>query len=146
MRTVTRERKVKKTMLEQECIPVGSVPSAAVAVSPTTHTPCHAQPPSPHMPPLPRTSPFATHAPPLPHMPHLCHAHPLPQYPLPCMPPPVDRMTDACENITFPQLLLRTVNISVISYKLHFGYPLQFFLTQISILNGYLCVMVRMML
>ena len=23
--------------------------------------------------------------------------------------PPVDRMTDACENITFPQLLLRTV-------------------------------------
>ena len=25
--------------------------------------------------------------------------------------PPVDRMTDACENITFPQLLLRTVKI-----------------------------------
>ena len=24
-------------------------------------------------------------------------------------PPPVDRMTDACENITFPQLLLRMV-------------------------------------
>ena len=23
--------------------------------------------------------------------------------------PPVDRMTDTCENITFPQLLLRTV-------------------------------------
>ena len=26
-------------------------------------------------------------------------------------PRPVDRMTDACENITFPQLLLRTVKI-----------------------------------
>ena len=26
-------------------------------------------------------------------------------------PPPVNRMTDACENKTFPQLLLRTVNI-----------------------------------
>ena len=25
--------------------------------------------------------------------------------------PPVDRMTDACENITFPQLLLRTAKI-----------------------------------
>ena len=25
--------------------------------------------------------------------------------------PPVERMTDACENITFPQLLLRTVII-----------------------------------
>ena len=26
--------------------------------------------------------------------------------------PPVDRMTDACENITFPQLLLRTVKVT----------------------------------
>ena len=26
--------------------------------------------------------------------------------------PPVDRMTDVCENITFPQLLLRTVTTS----------------------------------
>ena len=29
-----------------------------------------------------------------------------------CQTPPVDRMTDACENITFLQLLLRTVKIS----------------------------------
>ena len=28
--------------------------------------------------------------------------------------PPVDRMTDACENITFPQLLLRTVNMKLL--------------------------------
>ena len=34
-----------------------------------------------------------------------------------CLPegcsPPVDRMTDTCENITFPQLLLRSVNMSL---------------------------------
>ena len=31
-----------------------------------------------------------------------------------CTPPnPVDRMTDACENITFPQLLLRTVIMDI---------------------------------
>ena len=30
--------------------------------------------------------------------------------------PPVDRMTDACENITFPQLLLRTVKIPTLSH------------------------------
>ena len=29
-------------------------------------------------------------------------------------PPPMDRMTDACENITFPQQLLRTVNINIL--------------------------------
>ena len=34
-----------------------------------------------------------------------CHTPP------PCMPPPVDRITDACENITFMRLLLRTVNM-----------------------------------
>ena len=32
-----------------------------------------------------------------------------------CTPPPVDRMTDTCENITFPQLLLRTVISSLSS-------------------------------
>ena len=67
---------------------------------PATHapdhaTPYHACPPATHTPcqicPLPCTTP-PCHAP--------CHAQP---------PPPVDRMTDACENITFPQLLLRTV-------------------------------------
>ena len=31
-----------------------------------------------------------------------------------CTPPPVDRMTDACENITFPQLLLRTAKSPII--------------------------------
>ena len=35
-------------------------------------------------------------------------------YPGGCTPPPVDRMTDACENITFPQLLLRMVKMSVV--------------------------------
>ena len=35
--------------------------------------------------------------------------------------PPVDRMTDTCENITFLQLLLRTVKISS-CYTLTFKY------------------------
>ena len=37
--------------------------------------------------------------------------------------PPMDRMTDACENITFPQLLLRTViNVLIIfrNWKIEF--------------------------
>ena len=32
-------------------------------------------------------------------------------------PPSVDGMTDACENITFPQLLLRTVKIQTLKYN-----------------------------
>ena len=77
----------------------------------------------------------------LPCMPH-CHAYPLPHMlschacpsatmhtPLPCTPPampppchvcppamhasPVDRMRDACENKTFPQLRLRMVNMPI---------------------------------
>ena len=103
-----------------------------------THTPpaMHASVPHippPHPPPfcqacpLHRTcppslcmpAPFTTHAPlhyvclPLsPHMPPPLHnACP----PLPCLPPPPrpDRMTDACENIIFPQPLLRTVKIEI---------------------------------
>ena len=77
---------------------------------------CHTWP-LPCTPPPPCTPP-ATHAPPATHGP-LCHAHPLPHmppathaplchiYPLPCMPPPLS--IEACKNITFPQLLLRTV-------------------------------------
>ena len=84
----------------------------------TMHTHCHVCPP-PH------------HACPLPHMP-LCHACPLPSCtppchtcppamhnPLPytptthahachaCPPRHVDRMTDACENITFPRTVIK---------------------------------------
>ena len=70
------------------------------ACPPGTHAPHHAHPC--HMCSLPHTPP-AMHAP-LCHECPLCHA-----CPLPFTPPPVDRMTDACENITFPQLLLRTV-------------------------------------
>ena len=35
---------VKTLNIKQECIPVGCIPSAAVAVSPTTHAPHHACP------------------------------------------------------------------------------------------------------
>ena len=94
---------------KQECIPVGCVPSAGVAVSPVTHALLphmpshHACPPAMHAPyhahPPPCMPPFATHTPFAMHAP-LCHSH-----------PPVYRMADACENITFPQLLSQTVNV-----------------------------------
>ena len=61
------------------------------------HLSCHACPPAMHAP---------WHAPPAMHT-----------TPSPCMPPsPVDRMTDACENITFLQLLLRMVKIKRTQY------------------------------
>ena len=75
----------------QECIPVGCVPSTAVAVSPATHVP----------PPYPRT---AMHVPLLPCVPPSCHTGPYA-----CPPMWTEFLTHACENITFPQLLLRTV-------------------------------------
>ena len=76
-----------KLVVKQDCIPVGCVPSAEVAVSPATHTcmpPCHVC--LPHHTPLPCIA-STMHAP-LPHMPLPCHASPL----LPHM-PPVPRMT-----------------------------------------------------
>ena len=61
-------------LTKQECILVGCVASAAVAVSPATHTPspCHA------------CSPYHAH-PRHAHTP--CYACPLPYTPLPCTPP-----------------------------------------------------------
>ena len=48
-----------------------------------------------------------------------------------CTLPPVDRMTDACENITFPQLLLRMVKIGQSELfcrfqRKHYEYPIDF--------------------
>ena len=76
------------TPVKQECIPVGCIPSTAVAVSPATHAslchacPCHVHP-LPCMPPLPCMLPlshmphFAMHTQ-LHHMcPPLFHTHPL---------------------------------------------------------------------
>ena len=87
------------------------VPSAAVAVSPAMyapppphtrplamHAPHHARPPSSQM------LPFATHAP-------LFATTPFHH--------PVDRMTDTCENITFQQLLLRTVTVNCDLFVVH---------------------------
>ena len=87
--------------------------------------PCHAPLPCMSYPPLCTLLP----CPRLPCMPHPCYAPLLScMSPLPCMPPAmhapchacplpctpsVDRMTDACENMTFPQLLLRTVKTCV---------------------------------
>ena len=110
---------------KQECIPVGCVPFAAVAISPATKCPpamhapcypcpphhtcphCHARPPAMHAPlpsmsPLPGTPP-ATHAP-LPYMPPSPARH----TPLPCTPPChahhslwPEFLTHTCENTTF---------------------------------------------
>ena len=103
---------------------VSCVSSAAVAISPAMYGPCHAHSPC-HACPLPCIPP-AMHAPyhacSLPCMPPAmhgpchaylpCHAHPTSML-VPChaCPPPMDRMTDACENTTFPQLLLWKVII-----------------------------------
>ena len=111
----------------QLCIPVGRIPSAAVAISPAMHTPSHKHPPAMHA-PLP--SP-AMHAPcnachPLPCMPSLAMHAPLPcmpspamhvapaMYAIPCHTSPLwtEFLTHACENITFRQLLLQTVKNS----------------------------------
>ena len=72
---------------------------------PTAHTPAMHTPPGHTCPPAMHAA--TTH--PLPCMPPATH-DPCHTWP-PCHAPPltVDRMTDACENITFPQLLLRTV-------------------------------------
>ena len=68
---------------------------------------CHAQPRHTRPPAMhaPVTYTPATHAP-LPCMPP-CHAHPSVMHA-----PPMNRITDRCKNITFPQLLLRTVTKS----------------------------------
>ena len=93
---------------------------------PAMHTPCH-MPTLPHMPP----GTHATHTPPATHVPpgHACqppctppcNAHP----PAMHAPAPVDRMTDACENIAFPQLLLRTVKMEWPSNCQHQDYYLE---------------------
>ena len=170
------DRLNKIIFLKQECIPVGCVPSAAVAVSPAmhapmscmtpstpaTHSPCHA--PATHSPC--HGHPSAMHIP-LPCMPP-CHAHPSPchTFPLPwtplchacphtthaplCISPPMDRMTDAYENITFPQLLLRTVikpdidsslcvpcSKQLVRNRNRFRNKHQTFHKMINLLNGY---------
>ena len=58
---------------QQECIPVGCVPSAAVPISLAMHAPCHTHRPAMHA-PLPHMPP-ATHAP--CHVCPPCHASPL---------------------------------------------------------------------
>ena len=106
---------------EQECIPVGCIPTAAVAAFPVTHAPhhkccplhhtcppftmhvplCHACPLATHTPTFPHTHPFTTHTP-SPHTPlhHICppamlamHAPQANRTPKACTHPPVNRMT-----------------------------------------------------
>ena len=70
------------------------------ACPPATHAPCHTcplpcMPPTMHAPLHHTCPPFTTHTP-----------------MVPLATPTPDRMTDACENITFPQLLLRTLKMT----------------------------------
>ena len=70
----------------------------------------------PCMPPSPgnHACPPGSHAPPWqPHMPPAA-THP---WAATHAPPPVDRITDTCKNITFPQLRLRAVNMSKTFYR-----------------------------
>ena len=104
---------VFKILQVQDCIPVGCVPPTAVAVSPAMQAPPPCMPLTMHAPP---TTHAPGHACPLPCMPlplpqtcmPLCHACPL-RHTRP--PPPVNRITDTCKNITFPQFRLRTVDM-----------------------------------
>ena len=89
------KKKVVK-IRQQECIPVGCAPSAAVGVSPATHTPlathanlCHTcPPPFTTYPPFAMHGPFATHTP-FATFAHLHHACPLAMH---APPPPSPHM------------------------------------------------------
>ena len=81
---------------QQECIPIGCVPTASVAVFPACtppsmhgpfHTcpPSHTCPPQPHMPPTTH-APLAMHVSPQPHMSLAMHA-PYHSHHMPCTPP-----------------------------------------------------------
>ena len=110
------QRQVSGSQRQQECILVGCILPAAIAVFPATHTPsCHTcpsathAPPSCHACPLPR-SPPTMHVPGYTHLALLhtpCYAcHPATHAPSPChaCPPPwTEFLTKACENITLPQ-------------------------------------------
>ena len=80
---IRTQRVGRNKLKEQECIPVGCVPPAAIAVSPATHAPCHACSPATYSPPT-------MHAP-LPCM-SPCHACPLPWMP-PCDSLPLPHMS-----------------------------------------------------
>ena len=104
------------------CTPLFAIHAPLAMHVPFTMNPLlrHACPFAMHAPALPKLpfchAPFAIHTPLAMHTP-LCHHSPLCMYvpPLPCIPPlakhaprsprtpPLNRMTDACENITLPQ-------------------------------------------
>ena len=104
----TKLDELNKIILKQECIPVGCVPSAAVAVPPKGGLPqCmlgyHPSDQAP--PPREQTLPWTKYPPRIdPREQTPPHQTPQTRH------PPVDRMTDTCKNITFATSL-RTVKI-----------------------------------
>ena len=117
-----------------ECILVFSAYTRMNSTRCSGHVSFHACPPAIHAPPPPPHVRPCHVCPLLPHMSLTMHASPAMHAPT-----PVDRMIDTCEKITFPQLLLRAVNMflfthltqiitsdqidSLVSYLYHGRYP-----------------------
>ena len=83
---------------KQPCMPPTTMhpPQPCMPPSNHTHTPATMHEPHNHAPPTTMHAPLQPHMPPQqPHMPPANHACP--------PPPPVDRMTHMCKNITLPQ-------------------------------------------
>ena len=103
-----RRCSAEKCVYKKESIPVGCVPPASVTISVTRrgYTPAPGIPhwythSHPCIPTHPWKEMGTRHTPPW-EGPWTRHTHPH---------PPVDRMADTCENITFPQLLYPPLNI-----------------------------------
>ena len=102
---------------QQPCMPPGNY----TCPTSTTHTPQQPRTPQqpcmplqqPHMPPTathaPRCMPSGNHTCPPSWQPHMSPRQPCTPPGNQANPPPVDRITDTCKNITFPQLRLRAV-------------------------------------
>ena len=96
----------------------------ATTHAPYNHTPNHAYPYNHTCPPQPCMSPHNHTHPPQPCMPPTTTHAPTTMLDPPATmhAPPVNRITDTCKNITFPQLRLR----AVISPVIYLSTPIQF--------------------
>ena len=95
-----------KLSVKQESIPVGYVPSATVAVcfrGGMEQAPPRNKHPQSRHPPGADPPPAARHA-------GIAHTHP-PAARHAGIPPPVNRMTDTCKNITFATSLWTVINV-----------------------------------
>ena len=106
-RSLTISRRILHMPPQQPCTPPHATPHAAPATMHAPQQPC--MPPGNH-----ECPPATTYAPWQPHMPPGNHACPPSNHACPpatTHAPPMDRITDTCKNITFPQLRLRVVKM-----------------------------------